>query len=75
MTLFTDIWSHDILWIKLLVEHPLAQRPQLLGVGFATHIVFCSNCCEQAAFWLRLAGLYTSAGQELAEEVRLGRTS
>lgn len=43
MALFTDIWSHDVLRIKLLAEHPLAQRPQLLGVGFVTRIVFCRN--------------------------------
>jgi hypothetical protein len=43
MTLFTDIWSHDTLRIKLLAEHPLAQRPQLLGVGFVTRIVSFRN--------------------------------
>jgi hypothetical protein len=43
MTFFTDIWSHDILRIKLLAEHALAQRPQLLGVGFVTRIVFFRN--------------------------------
>lgn len=58
MALFSDVWFHDILRIKLLAEHPLAQSPQLLE----------SVCGLCVAF----NGHDTSIVEQDVEEVKVG---